>query len=145
MSNEPYTDLSPGLVTLERDIISGWNWPGTDKLAVWALAYRPGYVAADRVHAHRTGDSIFDTPEEAAASVGARLPTSEETEAGKNAATEAWNSKHKVGSEMRVPGMNASVIIAKTATRGFGNTPEVRVRFKRGNELTISARYLEDL
>lgn len=70
--SEPYTTIPPGEVILERDIMSGLNWPGTDKLAIWHSSVGPGWIAADRVTAC-TGQ-VYATIEEAAEAIGARLP-----------------------------------------------------------------------
>jgi len=67
-----YTDIEPGLVTLEKDILTGWNWPGTDKLAVWeSLAPPRRYFAADRATA--SDGTTYPSAEDAATSIGAKL------------------------------------------------------------------------
>lgn len=71
--SDRYTNLPPGTITLERDIFSGYNWPGTDKLAVCRLTVDPGrWIAADRVTA--SDGTSYESAQEAAAAIDARLP-----------------------------------------------------------------------
>lgn len=73
-----YTNIPHGeIITLERDICSGYNWPG-GQLAVWRSLTADGYFGADRETA--SDGTIYASAEEAAAAIGARLPKGPENE-----------------------------------------------------------------